>query len=124
MQGKIVVVTGASSGIGRAAAQLFAAKGSTVLAVGRNETELNSLGDTVTSKRGSIIPHLADVTELSQLDRIVSEAVDRHGKIDVLVNSAGVIKNGSIETTTLDDWDKMLNINLRSVVALTQKCLA
>lgn len=117
MQGKVVVVTGASSGIGRATAQLFGSRGSTVVAVGRNEKELSSL------RNGNITPHLADVTELSQLDRLVDDTIARHGQIDVLVNSAGVIKNGSIETTTLDDWDKMLNVNLRSVVALIQKCL-
>jgi NAD(P)-dependent dehydrogenase (short-subunit alcohol dehydrogenase family) len=123
MKGKVVVITGASSGIGRAAAQLFAENGATVIGVGRNEKELSALAESVKSHKGSMIPHLADVTELSQIDRIVSDTVDRHNQIDVLVNSAGVIKNGSIETTTLDDWDKMLNINLRSVVALTQKCL-
>jgi NAD(P)-dependent dehydrogenase (short-subunit alcohol dehydrogenase family) len=123
MQGKVVVVTGASSGIGRAAAQLFADNGATVIAVGRNEKELNSINGAVRSKQGSVVPHLADVTEISQLDRVVGDTVGRHDHIDVLVNSAGVIMNGSIESTTLDDWDKMLNVNLRSVFALTQKCL-
>lgn len=118
MQGKVVIVTGASSGIGRAAALLFAGKGSTVVAVGRNEKELSALR----SKKGVIKPHLADVTEQTQLDRIASETIHNHGRIDVLVNSAGIIKNGSIENTTLDDWDKMLNINLRSVFVLSRKC--
>lgn len=122
MQGKVVIVTGASSGIGRAAAQLFAAKGATVVAVGRNEKELVALSAGRTSKKGSIKPHLADVNEMSQLERIASEAVHNFGRIDVLVNSAGIIKNGTIETTTLDDWDKMLHINLRSVFVLSQKC--
>ena len=72
---------------------------------------------------GSIRAHLADVTEVSQIDRLVSDTVDSLGRIDVLVNSAGIIKNGSIETTSLDDWDKMMNINLRSVFILTQKCV-
>lgn len=123
MQGKVVIVTGASSGIGRAAASLFASKGSTVIAVGRNEKELSVLSKSVGSKKGSIRPHLADVTEMSQLERIASETIHNHGQIDVLINSAGIIKNGTIETTTLDDWDKMLHINLRSVFALSQKCL-
>src|SRR6185369_5237971 len=75
------------------------------------------------SKKGVIKPHLADVRELTQLDRLVSETVANHGQIDVLVNSAGIIQNGTIEDTTLDDWDKMLNINLRSVFYLMQKCV-
>lgn len=123
MQEKVVIVTGASSGIGKAAALLFAREGARVLAVGRNENELKSLGRKTGDLSGSIKAHLADVTEVSQLDRIVSDTVDSWGQIDVLVNSAGVIKNGSIETTALDDWDKMMNINLRSVFILTQKCV-
>src|SRR2546422_5313485 len=123
MQGKIVIVTGASSGIGRAAAFLFANKGSTVVGVGRNEKELTALSKQVSSRDGVIKPYLADMTEMTQLERIIRETVANHGRIDVLVNSAGIIKNGTIETTTLDDWDKMMNINLRSVFALSQKAL-
>ena len=123
MQEKVVIVTGASSGIGRAAAQLFADRGSTVVAVGRNEKELAALATGVKSKTGSVRIHLADVTEMSQLERVASETVYNHGQIDVLVNAAGIIKTGNIETTTLDDWDKMFHINLRSVFVLSQKCL-
>ncbi|MFZ1702312.1 MAG: glucose 1-dehydrogenase [Pyrinomonadaceae bacterium] len=123
MQGKVAIVTGASSGIGRATALRFAAEGCTVVAVGRNEKELSQLSKGVGETNGSIKPHLADVTEMSQLERIVSETVHNHGRIDMLVNSAGIIKNGNIEDTSLDDWDKMLNINLRSVFVLSQKCV-
>lgn len=117
------MVTGASSGIGKATAILFANKGATVVAVGRNEKELTSLGKSVKSKSGSIKPHLADITEMSQIERLVSETIHNHGQIDVLVNSAGIIRNGTIETTKLDEWDKMFNINLRSVFVLIQKFL-
>lgn len=123
MSQKVAVVTGASSGIGRATARIFAEKGYAVVAVGRNEKELSALGKAAGSKRGSIKIQLADVTELSQLDRIVNETIDNLGRIDVLVNSAGIIMNGTIENTTLDDWDKMMNINLRSVFILSQKCV-
>jgi NAD(P)-dependent dehydrogenase (short-subunit alcohol dehydrogenase family) len=123
MQGKVVIVTGASSGIGNAAAAIFAKNGATVVAVGRNEKELAYLTKGHKSKKGLIKPHLADVRELTQLDRLVSETVANHGQIDVLVNSAGIIGNGTIENTTLDDWDKMLDINLRSVFCLMQKCV-
>lgn len=121
MRGKVAIVTGASSGIGRAAARLFVDKGANVVAVGRNEKELTDLKSSVHSKNREIKVQLADVTELSQLDRVVSEAVDHFGKIDILVNSAGIIKNGTIENTSLDDWDRLMNINLRSVFVLMQK---
>jgi Dehydrogenases with different specificities (related to short-chain alcohol dehydrogenases) len=72
---------------------------------------------------GSIQAHLADLTDISQIDQLVSETVDNFGKLDILVNAAGIIKNGNIENTTVDEWDKMLNINLRSVFYLMQKCV-
>lgn len=123
MTGKIVIVTGASSGIGKAAAALFARNGATVIAVGRNEKELIALQDSLGSKRDGVRMHLADVTEYSQIDRMVSETVQAYGQIDVLVNAAGIIKNGTIENTSLDEWDKMMNVNLRSVFYLMQKCI-
>jgi NAD(P)-dependent dehydrogenase (short-subunit alcohol dehydrogenase family) len=66
---------------------------------------------------------LGDITETSQVDRLVSDTIDSFGRLDVLVNSAGIIKSGNIENTTLDDWDKMMNINLRSLFYVMQKCV-
>lgn len=123
MSGKVAIVTGASSGIGKATASLLAEKGMKVVAVGRNEKELNSLREGVKSKKGMIRVHLGDVLENSQLDRIVTETVDNFGQIDILVNSAGILRSGTIETTVLDDWDKMMNVNLRSIFYLMQKCV-
>jgi NAD(P)-dependent dehydrogenase (short-subunit alcohol dehydrogenase family) len=123
MQGKVVIVTGASSGIGRATALLFANRGSTVIGVGRSEKELSALNKIVESKAGVVKPYLADVTEVSQIERIITETMDNQGQIDVLVNAAGILKTGSIETTTVDEWDKMLQINLRSVFIISQKCV-
>ena len=123
LRDKVAIVTGATSGIGRATARLFAINGAKVVAVGRSEPELSQLRDDTRDGQGSIRAHLADVTELSQVDRMVSETVQHFEKIDILVNAAGIIKNGNIEDTTLDEWDKMLNINLRSVFYLMQKCV-
>ena len=69
------------------------------------------------------VSHLTDVTEVSQIDRLVTETIEHHERINVLVNAAGILKGGSIENTTLDDWDKMMNINVRSVFYLMQKCV-
>ena len=123
MTGKVVIVTGASSGIGRAAALLFAKNGSNVIAVGRNEKELGSLRDEAQGKKGLVKVHLADIRENSQVERLVNDTVQSFGQIDVLVNSAGIIMNGTIENTTLDDWDKMFDINLRAVFFMMQKCI-
>lgn len=121
MKDKVVLVTGASSGIGYASALKFADAGATVVAVGRSEKDLNVLRDEASGREGLVRVHLADVREGKQVDRLVGDTVQQLGRIDVLVNCAGIIGNGSIESTTLDDFDKMLDINLRSVFNLIQK---
>ena len=77
LTGKVAIVTGATSGIGRATASLFASNGAKVSAVGRNETELGRLAHDERSGEGMIRPHLADVTEISHVDRVVSDTVDQ-----------------------------------------------
>jgi NAD(P)-dependent dehydrogenase (short-subunit alcohol dehydrogenase family) len=121
MQDKVVIVTGASSGIGRATAKLFVEKGAKVIAVGRNEKELSALRDEIQTEEFSLKLVFADLGEVSQIDRLVSDSIDNFKQIDVLVNAAGIIANGSIENTNLDDWDKMFNINLRSLFYLMHK---
>jgi NAD(P)-dependent dehydrogenase (short-subunit alcohol dehydrogenase family) len=123
MSEKVALITGASSGIGRAASLRFAKDGFVIVALGRNQAELGSLRDEAHHFGGVVRPHLADVTETSQVDRVITETIETHNRIDVLVNAAGIIKNGSIEDTTLADWDKMMNINLRSMFYVTQKCV-
>ena len=123
MKDKIAVVTGASSGIGRATALLLATRGTNVVAFGRNETELSALRDVAHSEGGTIRIHLGDITEKSHVDRLGGDTLEEFGRIDVLVNAAGIIKSGSIENTTLDDWDNMMAINLRSTFYLMQKCV-
>lgn len=121
MHNKVSVVTGASSGIGRATSILLAERGATVVAVGRNEAELRKLE--ATSSAGQVKAHVADVEDPSQIDNLVTETINEFGQIDVLVNAAGTIKNGSIENTSLSEWDSMLGVNLRSVFYLIHKCV-
>ena len=123
MQGKVCLITGASSGIGRAAARLFGENDASVVALGRNERELKSLREEVQTTGGTLKIQLADVLEATQIEKVVNETIETFGQIDVLVNAAGIILNGSIENTALEDWDKMMNINLRAVFAMMQKCV-
>ncbi len=123
MEEKVVIVTGASSGIGRATSLLFAKNGARVVAVGRNEKELSSLRDAANSFDGKIKFQLADICETTQVERIVNDTFENFGQIDVLINAAGIILNGSIENTALADWDKMMNINLRSQFYLMNRCV-
>lgn len=123
VEGKVAIITGASSGIGRATAVLFCARGSNVVAVGRNEKELNALRAEVINFKGQLKMHLSDLTETNQVERLINETAEQFGRIDILVNAAGIISNGSIETTSLDEWDKVMNVNLRSVFFIMQKCI-
>ena len=123
MKEKVIIITGASSGIGRAAALLFAENDSQVIALGRNEKELNSLRDEAHKNEKKIKIHLTDLRETSQVERFLTDTIEHFGQIDVLVNSAGIIANGTIENTALNEWDKMMNINLRSVFFLINKCV-
>lgn len=123
MKNKIAVVTGASSGIGRASAVEFARNGSDVVALGRSESDLKALQDETREMAGSVAVQLCDVTDFAQVDRMVSDTIDSFSRIDVLVNAAGVLKSGSIENTSLEDWDEMMNLNLRSTFYLMQKCV-
>ncbi len=123
MEDKVVIVTGGSSGIGRATSLLFAKNGAKVVAVGRNEKALSSLRDDANSLGGKIKFQLADICETTQVERIVNDTVENFGQIDILINAAGIILNGSIENTALADWDKMMNINLRSLFYLMNRCV-
>lgn len=124
MNGKVVIVTGASSGIGRATALMFADNGAKVIAVGRNEKALKSLRSVAKKSGGKIKSHLADICENSHVERLVNESIEQFGQIDVLVNAAGIIMNGGIDNTFVDDWDKMMNINVRAMFYLMNRCAA
>jgi NAD(P)-dependent dehydrogenase (short-subunit alcohol dehydrogenase family) len=122
MNGKVCIVTGASSGIGRAAATLFAKNNAQVVAVGRNVEELKILQTEARTADENVTIQVADVCDSTQIEKLVCDTTDAFGQIDVLVNAAGIILNGSIENTTLDDWDEMMNINLRAVFFMMQQC--
>jgi NAD(P)-dependent dehydrogenase (short-subunit alcohol dehydrogenase family) len=120
---KNLFITGATSGIGRATALRFAQAGANVAAVGRNETELNNLEQALGGLRVRYVMVRADISQDEAVDAALAKALDVLGGLDILVNAAGHISNGTIETTTTEAWDAMLNINLRSVFLLMQKAL-
>ncbi len=121
--GKVVFVTGASSGIGRSCAIKFATAGASVACVGRDESGLQRIKEEIQSVGGEALGLRADLSVTSEADKAVLRTVENFGGIDVLVNAAGHISSGTIENTTLKVWDDMLNVNVRAVFNLIQKAL-
>jgi NAD(P)-dependent dehydrogenase (short-subunit alcohol dehydrogenase family) len=121
-EGRTALVTGATSGIGRATATRFAEAGARVALVARSAEGLQEVADEIDARGGEAVRVSADVMNESDARRAVSETVERFGGLDVLVNAAGIISNGTVESTTLADWDAMMNVNLRSVFHLMQLC--
>jgi NAD(P)-dependent dehydrogenase (short-subunit alcohol dehydrogenase family) len=109
-----VIVTGASSGIGRAVAVKFGRSGASVLAVGRDAAVLDDVVGEIDQAGGKAAACVADVTDASAPDRIVAAALERFGALSALVNAAGIIGSGTVETTTDADWDAMMDINARA----------
>lgn len=116
MKGKRVIVTGASSGIGRATAELLFKQGATVVLAGRRESALAEVARNAPSAATFVIT--ADLSDEKQTERCFAQSVEALGGLDSLINAAGILKSGRIEATSLELWDEMMNINLRSVFHL------
>lgn len=108
---KAAIITGASSGIGRATALAFGREGYGVLAVGRQTAALDAVVAEIEAAGGRAAALAADVTADGAAERIIQRAIQAFGGIDVLVNAAGIIGSGTIETTSDQAWDAMLAIN-------------
>jgi NAD(P)-dependent dehydrogenase (short-subunit alcohol dehydrogenase family) len=111
---KVVIVTGATSGIGLAAAEAFGREQSRVVLVGRSETALSDATRSIAALGAGAVSCAADITSADSPDRIVKTALDAFGGIDVLVNAAGVIATGTLENTPDETWDAMMDVNLRA----------
>jgi NAD(P)-dependent dehydrogenase (short-subunit alcohol dehydrogenase family) len=120
---KILLITGATSGIGKATVRRFAEAGANIAAIGRNETALGELTKEIESMGVPVLAIRADLSLEPEAEQAVAKAVEHFGGVDVLVNAAGHISSGTIENTSLGAWDAMLNINLRAVFILMQKAL-
>ena len=117
-QNKVAIVTGASSGIGRATALALGAEGAMVTVTARRPGRLGALAEEIERAGGGALPLAGDVTDADFRSQVVDETVSRFGGLDHLVNSAGVIAFGTIENTALDAWQRMFALNVEAVFDL------
>jgi len=122
-EGKVALVTGASSGIGEATAKAFAREGAKVAMVARRGQLLEELARRIEADGGAALGVEADVTRDRDRERAIKDTVSALGGLDVLVNAAGIIAFGTIENTSLEAWQEMFDINVVSVYRLTQLAL-
>ncbi|EQB17177.1 SDR family oxidoreductase [Sphingobium lactosutens] len=114
--GKVVVITGASSGIGRATAKLLAERGAFVVLGARREEELAAVVGEITAKGGKAAYRTTEVRQRSDLEALVKLAIEEGGRLDVLVNNAGIGPISRFDALRVDDWDAMVDVNLRGTL--------
>ncbi|MDT8278902.1 SDR family oxidoreductase [Roseomonas mucosa] len=114
IEGKVVVITGASSGLGDATARHLAAQGARLVLGARRIDRLQALAAELGLGAGAAVA--TDVTDAGQVQALVDAAVALHGRIDVLLNNAGLMPHSPLERLRIDDWDRMIDVNLKGVL--------
>jgi NADP-dependent 3-hydroxy acid dehydrogenase YdfG len=113
---KVVVITGASSGLGEATARLLSAQGASVVLGARRTDRLQSLADELTRNGGKALAVTTDVTHCDQVKRLVDAGVQKFGRIDVMINNAGIMPRAPLERLTIADWERTIDINIKGVL--------
>ncbi|MBI1205466.1 MAG: SDR family NAD(P)-dependent oxidoreductase [Rhodopseudomonas sp.] len=113
---KIVVITGASSGLGEATARLLAEEGASVVLGARREDRIRMLADELTGRGGKALAVTTDVTEVGQVRNLVEAAVEAYGRVDVMINNAGLMPQSPLDRLKIDEWDRMIDVNIKGVL--------
>ncbi|RSL32435.1 SDR family oxidoreductase [Salibacterium salarium] len=113
---KVVILTGASSGIGEGTAQELVEQGAKLVLAARREDRLKELTSTIKENGGDAIYKVTDVTSREQMEELAKTALDHYGKIDVLVNNAGLMPLSFMNKLKVDEWDKMIDVNIKGVL--------
>src|SRR5437667_4882529 len=116
ISGKIVVITGASSGLGEATARHLSAHGASVVLGARRVDRLQALADELSGLGGKALAMPTDVTHYDEVKRLVDAAVQRFGRIDVMINNAGLMPHSPLERLKIDDWNRMIDVNIKGVL--------
>jgi NADP-dependent 3-hydroxy acid dehydrogenase YdfG len=116
IEGKVIVITGASSGLGEASARLLCAQGASVVLGARRVDRIESLANQLTTSGGKAIAVATDVTQHDQVKRLADAAVQRFGRIDVMLNNAGLMPQAPLERLKIGEWDRMIDVNIKGVL--------
>ena len=116
VEGKAIVITGASSGLGEAAARFLAGEGATIVLGARRVERIEKLARELTAGGGKALAIRTDVTRRDQVKNLVDVAVQTYGRVDVLVNNAGLMPHSPLERLKVDEWDRMVDVNIKGVL--------
>jgi len=120
LAGKVALITGAASGIGRATALLFAREGASVVIADRNETAGQAVADEIVRGIGQAFFERIDVTNASDCERVVQRTLAKFGGLNVLFNNAGIIRRASVLELTEEDWDRVMAVNVKSIFFMSR----
>ncbi|SOE95780.1 NADP-dependent 3-hydroxy acid dehydrogenase YdfG [Burkholderia sp. D7] len=116
IEGKIVVITGASSGLGEATARHLSAQGAHVVLGARRMDRIQALADELTRSGAKAIAVATDVTRFDDVKELVDTAVQTFGRVDVMINNAGLMPHSPLERLKVDDWNRMIDVNIKGVL--------
>ena len=116
IEGKVIVITGASSGLGKAAARYLSEKGAVIVLGARRSDRIQSLAKELSEKGGKAIAVTTDVIQYEQVKKLVDTAVEKFKRIDVLINNAGLMQQSPLESLKIDEWNNMIDINIKGVL--------
>ena len=113
---KVVVITGASSGLGESTARLLAANGAKVVLGARRKDRIDTVVKDITAKGGSALGFKTDVTKRVEVEALVKGAAEKHGRIDVIVNNSGIMPIAPMAALKVDEWDRMIDVNIKGLL--------
>ena len=116
IEGKVVVITGASSGMGEAAAKHLSGLGATVVLGARRGDRIEKLAKEIQDKGGKALAFAMDVTQRDQVKKLVDATVEQFGRVDVILNNAGIMPLSPMDRLNVDEWDKMVDVNIKGVL--------